>query len=217
MDIIRKPRQRFATKRELVHHAIREAIMAGRLPPGARVVIDEVARRLEVSSIPVREAVHQLESEGLVILKPHVGPVVADVPEDAVVEIFALLEALELTAARYAVERRSDADLLMLRDCLINMNSLAGDDDVNWVQWNSRFHRGFAQAARLPRTQYLMRQVGEDWERVRLLRYRTKPQPDPGAARSEHEDMLQSLEQRDLSALEGLIRLHNRSAYEHYL
>ena len=58
------PRVRFRTKQEFVYRTLRDAIMRCELEPGRRLVIDELARQLEVSSIPVREGLQLLQSEG---------------------------------------------------------------------------------------------------------------------------------------------------------
>ncbi|HSB62391.1 MAG TPA: GntR family transcriptional regulator [Vicinamibacteria bacterium] len=71
---------RFRTKQELVYRTLRDAIMICRLAPGERLVIDELARQLEVSAIPVREALQLLQSEGLVRSVPPVGATVAPSP-----------------------------------------------------------------------------------------------------------------------------------------
>ena len=64
---------RFRTKQEFVYRTLRDAIMRCELSPGQRLVIDDLARLLEVSAIPVREAIQTLQSEGLVQTIPHVG------------------------------------------------------------------------------------------------------------------------------------------------
>ena len=88
---------------------------AGRAPPGQRLVIDEIARRLEVCAIPMREALQLLQSEGLVLGAPHVGATVAPVSQDEVHEVFAIMEALETVAVREAARRLDEAGLARLR------------------------------------------------------------------------------------------------------
>ena len=61
------------TKQEFVCQTLRQAILSCELRPGERLVIDDLARRLLVSIIPVREALQVLQAEGLVLTVPHVG------------------------------------------------------------------------------------------------------------------------------------------------
>src|SRR6266481_5306478 len=84
------------TKGEFVYRTLRDAIVKCELSPGERLVIDDLARRLAVSSIPVREALQLLQSEGLVVTVPHVGTSVATLSRDSVAEVFAVMEGLEI-------------------------------------------------------------------------------------------------------------------------
>src|SRR5438105_7980088 len=102
---------RHRTKQEFVHRTLREAILKCELAPGERLVIDDLARRLEVSSIPVREALQLLQSEGLVVTIPHVGTSVATLSHDSVAEVFAVMEGLEIVATRAAARRARKEDL----------------------------------------------------------------------------------------------------------
>jgi DNA-binding GntR family transcriptional regulator len=90
----------YRTKQELVYRRLRDDIMRCQLAPGQRLVIDELARRLSMSAIPVREALHLLQSEGLVVNVPHVGATVAPIAPASVHEVFTIMEGLELVAAR---------------------------------------------------------------------------------------------------------------------
>jgi DNA-binding GntR family transcriptional regulator len=82
----------YLTKQELVYRSLRDAIMRCELAPGQRLVIDELARRLRVSAIPVREALHLLTSERLVVNVPHVGATVAPIVPESVQEVFTVME-----------------------------------------------------------------------------------------------------------------------------
>ena len=72
-----RPTAVYHTKRELVYGALRDAIQAGRLRAGDRLVISHIGSELGVSDVPVREALFQLEAEGLIDNQPHVGATVA--------------------------------------------------------------------------------------------------------------------------------------------
>ena len=81
-SLARRASMRHRTKQEFVYETLREAIMRCELGPGRRLVIDELARQLEVSAIPVREALQLLQSEGLVTNVPHVGATVSPVSRE---------------------------------------------------------------------------------------------------------------------------------------
>jgi DNA-binding GntR family transcriptional regulator len=102
---------RHLTKQAFVYATLRSAIIRCELAPGQRLIIDDLARRYEVSIIPVREALRLLQSEGLVVSVAHVGATVAPISKDSVLEVFLLLEGLEVVATRMAAERATPADL----------------------------------------------------------------------------------------------------------
>ena len=88
-----------------MYHTLRDAIMRCDLRPGERLIIDDLARRLEVSIIPVREALQLLQSEVLVVNVPHVGATVALLSRESIIDVFTVLEGLETVATRLAAER----------------------------------------------------------------------------------------------------------------
>ena len=88
------------TKQAFVYRTLHDAISTCEIRPGERLIIDDLARRLQVSAIPVREALQVLQSEGLVITVPHVGATVAPVSRDSIVDVFTVLEGLESVACR---------------------------------------------------------------------------------------------------------------------
>src|SRR2546423_3767236 len=106
---VRRPR------REQVVEALREAIVAGKLEDGERLIEDRIARELKTSRGPVREALRQLEHEGFVVSYPYRGAVVLGVSDEEVHEV---LIPVRLTLAKFsipnAVERMHDADFAQL-------------------------------------------------------------------------------------------------------
>lgn len=202
------------TKQAMVRETLRAAILEGRLPPGERVVIDEVARRMGISIIPVREAINQLAAEHLVELIPHVGPVVTGFDDDAIAELFALLESLELAAARFAVERAQAEDLAEL-DALAA--AVGHAQTARWEDANAAFHARLAACARMPRISEHLARVSGEWERFYRISLHDGPAHDRSQAEVEHRAMVAELRARDLPALEAAIRSHNRRAAEHYL
>ena len=81
----------FRSKNEVVYDLLHQAIIRGDYKPGERIVIDELASRLDVSQIPIREALRQLEADGFVTNEPYVGVTVTGISADFIFEIFALL------------------------------------------------------------------------------------------------------------------------------
>ena len=159
---------RHRTKQEFVHRTLREAILKCELAPGERLVIDELARRLEVSSIPVREALQLLQSEGLVTTVPHVGATVAPLSRESVAEVFTVMEGLEIVATRAAAQRASEEDLDALQELVALMDhALSRGAHEQWAELNTRFHLAISRLTGMPLLQEMMERALGRWDRVR--------------------------------------------------
>ena len=130
------------TKRAKAYDYIKSEILAGRLLPGQRIVLSQVASALGISAVPVREALFQLDNEHLVAFTPHVGAMVAIANLDSLVGIIEPLAVLEGYATRLA--RRSESlasviDELRLRND--EMRRHVADEDWQGVsRANKAFH-----------------------------------------------------------------------------
>ena len=92
-----------------VYDQIREAILERTFQPGERLSIPDLARRFDVSQMPVRQAVGRLHDEGLVDVRPRSGTFVAQAEERDIAETFDIRRALERLAAESAVVNASEA------------------------------------------------------------------------------------------------------------
>lgn len=205
----------YRTKSELVHDTLRSAIMRCELEPGTRLIIDDISESLGVSHIPVREALSQLQSEGLVTLVPHSGATVAPVSPGDVVEIFSIMEGLELVATRVAAERASDDDLELLTAILESMdNAVEQQQPEAFAELNIEFHRKIASITGMPMLEEMTNRVLDRWDRVR--RY-VKVLPGRMAdAQQQHRDIVKALRRKDVSTAQALATLHNRAALGSY-
>ena len=99
------------TTQELVFDLLREAILSGKLRGGSRLVQDKIATELNVSRVPVREALLQLESEGLVRMEAHRGASVVWLSPEEIAELFDLRALLVTDAVRRAVPGLTDEQI----------------------------------------------------------------------------------------------------------
>src|SRR6185503_133773 len=156
------------TKQEFVYTTLRAAIMKCELQPGERLVIDDLARRLSVSAIPVREALQLLQSDGLVLLTPHVGATVAPISPESILEVFTVLEGLESVATRAAVGRAREEDLAGLDRIVRAMDeALEGGRHDEWADLNTRLHLAISRMAGMPMLLEMTERVLDHWDRVR--------------------------------------------------
>lgn len=121
--------------------ALREAIVEGVLAPGSRLSEVQVAKQLNVSRTPMREAFSQLEREGLVTVLPRVGAYVRAVTLRDVEEIYTVRAALECLAVQLAQERITTLGTAQLDDVIVAMNaSVDADDHAGYVDALDRFY-----------------------------------------------------------------------------
>jgi DNA-binding GntR family transcriptional regulator len=201
------------TKNAFVHQTLRDAIIRGELPPGQRLVIDELARRYQVSIIPVREAIRFLQAEGLVVSVPHVGATVAPISRESVLEVFTLLEGLEIVGSRAAAERASPAALDEIGRLVRAMDeALSADAPQRWADLNTEFHLAISRAAGMPILHQMTERAFDLWDRVRRHYFRGVLSRRARKAQAEHRLILQHLRRRELIALEESIRRHNQNA-----
>jgi DNA-binding GntR family transcriptional regulator len=105
----------------LTHRAyehVRQKLLQGELKPGARLRYGPIGKEIGISATPVREAMGILAAEGLVSLVPELGAVVRTLSYDEAVDLYQMREALESSAAGWAVEKISQGDLEELRSLL---------------------------------------------------------------------------------------------------
>jgi DNA-binding GntR family transcriptional regulator len=207
------PDVRFRTKQEYVYQSLRGAIMRGELQPGQRLVIDEIARRLEVSAIPIREALQSLQAEGLVVSAPHVGATVASISQDEVHEVFAIMEGLETVAVREAAARLTPEQGEALQAIVTDMDSAVDRQEYErWAEMNGRLHRSIGEVAAMPLLREMTDRALSRWERLRRHYFQGVLVPRVEQAQREHRELLAALVARDPDAAERVVRAHNKNA-----
>ncbi|HXH07576.1 MAG TPA: GntR family transcriptional regulator [Vicinamibacterales bacterium] len=205
------------TKQQYAYAVLREAILRCELQPGERLVIDDLARRLRLSIIPVREALRLLESEGLVVTVAHVGATVAPISRESIVEVFTILEALEAVAARAAALAAGEADYAPLEALLGEMDAaLAAGNRAAWAELNSRFHLLIGRMAAMPLLEPMLQRALDHWDRLRRHFFRDVLARRADIAQREHHELVRLMKARDLEGLERAVRAHNRGALEAY-
>jgi DNA-binding GntR family transcriptional regulator len=156
------------SKQELAYQAIRERIVDGTFGPGFRLVIDDLARELGVSSVPIREAIRRLEAEGWVTFTPNVGARVSELDVEQWVEGMHVLAVLEGYATALAAPGLGADDLRRARERNRQMReALEGGRLSDVTRLNRAFH--FALYERCP-NRALVRLIDETWDRVEGMR-----------------------------------------------
>jgi DNA-binding GntR family transcriptional regulator len=218
MPLATSTRARPRTKQAFVYQTLRDAIMRCDLMPGERLVIDDLARRLQVSSIPVREALQLLQSDGLIVNVPHVGATVAPLTRESVTDVFTLLEGLGHVATRLVAERGDLSALDELDALVAEMDgAIATSDYEAWAALNTTFHLTIAKLTRLPLLFELTERVFDQWLRVRRYFFHGVLILRAEHAQAEHRAMLAAMHAGDLDHLTVLVGQHNRGALGAYM
>lgn len=109
---------------------IRSEITSGRLAPGTMVSASQLAERFGVSRTPVRDALLQLESAGMVRIEKNRGATIMATTLDDLIEVFQIRLMLEVPAAGRAAQLRTSAQMVSIRECFVSMEEAAGDPDL---------------------------------------------------------------------------------------
>lgn len=191
----------------LVIDSLKLSIGSGRLAPGAPIRQDQIAAELGVSHIPVREALRQLESEGLVVAAHNRGMTVAVLSEAEAVELTEFRALLEAHLTARAVPRLTDDDLAYAEG-LVNAIDVA-PDTPEVTRLNAEFHRSLYRRADAP---YFLRAVEQ--ARVNLGRYLIMTWGSPGQmdrSQDDHRQILEACRRRDADAASQIVERHVRA------
>src|SRR5215472_16472297 len=141
-----RPVERPVPLRQSVYEALVELVIAGRLSAGQHLVETELARQLGVSRQPVREALHRLEAEGWVDLRPNQGAFVHLPTDQEVDQLLDVRELLEVETARLAARAMTPDQLVRLRAiCRDGEAAVAAGDTERFVSLNNSFHAALAE------------------------------------------------------------------------
>lgn len=208
----------YQTKQEWAYSTLKEAIQSCALAPGTRLTLDDLAEQLKMSRVPVREALLQLQVEGLVEMTPHAGTIVSPISLDSIYELFMILEEMEVLAGRVVAQRASAEDLAGLEEILRDMAAASAEGDLEkWSALNTEFHKETSHLSGMPFLQQITEKALEKWDRMRrcflteVLHERTKQ------AQEEHRQIYVALKEGDVEVVEQSLRTHNRNALKAYL
>jgi DNA-binding GntR family transcriptional regulator len=133
--------------RNQVIDALRTAILDGRLQPGQPITERQLAHDLQISRAPIREALRDLEKEGLIVTRPHKGTYVASFSDEDVQEIYTLRATLETMALGRAIDRASSADIDFLDGLIGEMERHSTTDFNATIGIDLAFHRRICELA----------------------------------------------------------------------
>ena len=193
---------------------LRDKIVRGEIPEGEQLRQDAIAQEFQVSRIPVREALRQLEAEGLITIILHRGAVVSSLSPTDVKEVFEMRALLECEVLRASVTSLTDAQLRSAEEVLKRYDlALETDDDIGeWGRLNWEFHSALYAGAERPQFLAVIRTLNYQCERyIRLQLYLTRAME---RARDEHHMLLNLCRERKVEEAVSLLGRHIRHAGE---
>jgi DNA-binding GntR family transcriptional regulator len=187
--------------------ALRERILHGHYPEGEPLRQDALAEELGVSRIPVREALRQLEAEGLVTFNPHRGAVVSTLSLSEIEELFELRALIELDLFRRAVPRIATEDVTRAKEILDAYETALRNGDVSaWGEMNWQFHSTLFAPADRPFTLSVAQKLHQQCDRY--LRMQLALTHGELRANEEHRAILAAVRKKDTRRASDLLREH---------
>lgn len=195
------------TLADVVRIQLTEEIVTRMHPPGTRLDEASIAKRFQVSRTPVREAMRQLATSGLITWRPHQGAIVASIEVHEMVELFEIMAEFEGLAGRLAARRMSDEE----RQELIELHEsfkpyVLANDRENYQRMNRPFHIAIYQGAH---NSYLEEHATALYDR--LAPYRLYEHNRPGEiqhAHAEHEAIVSAILNRQGDLAYKLLKEH---------
>ncbi len=206
------------SKAQLSYDWIKERINDGTFVPGYRLVLGQIAKELDVSAVPVREAIRMLEAEGLVTFERNVGAQVALIKETEYLHTMQTLSVVEGVATSLSAPFITPADIARARAINAEMREcLEHFDPPRFTQLNLDFHSVLFENCPNP---HILDLVHRGWNRMKVLRDSTFSFV-PGRAREsvdEHEALLRLIESgADDLEIEMTARSHRTATLDAFL
>jgi DNA-binding GntR family transcriptional regulator len=190
-----------------VVESLRDAIIAGELEDGQRLIEDKIARELKTSRGPVREALRQLEHEGFVVSYPYRGAFVLGVSDEEVQQV---LIPVRLTVEKYsipkAVEQMTDEHFAELGKEVWRLGEAARTNDLRQsVDADMRFHEILLEHSGQQQAAQVWRSIAP---RIRAYFFRYGRTSSLGQIAKEHGELLIALQTRDPDVIAGALEQH---------
>ncbi|MFS8035432.1 GntR family transcriptional regulator [Xanthobacter sp. AM11] len=184
-----KPGLKHRTLSAAILDQLRQAILDGTHPAGTQLRQDALADSYGVSRIPVREALFQLEAEGLVRMVPQKGAIVSDLSVDEINDVFELRRIMEPRLLARAAPLFEAADFARLDAIHARFTAATGAHDVSqWGILNADFHMALYERTCLPRTRQIVATLLQTSDRYTRLQLSTTEAM--GRAETEHAELI---------------------------
>lgn len=197
----------FLPLRDVVFNTLRNAILKGELAPGERLMEMHLAEQLGVSRTPIREAIRKLELEGLVVMTPRKGAVVASITEEDLRDVLEVRKVLEQLAVELACVNITEEEMAKLKGAMEEFRkAIHVNDAVDIASKDEKFHDIIYHATRNNRLIQILNNLREQ-----MYRYRFEYVKDEKVRNDlieEHIKIISALENKDIEDGKAAIKQH---------
>ena len=212
-DSIKQPAE---SKQMMAYYQIREDILNNTFPEGTVMVERKLCDIYHVSRSPIRNALQQLYHEGLLSFVPGKGMVVASFTTEDILEVYDLIELLQVYTVHACIAKNPVATAEALKLALANMKETMAEGDIyQCTRWDQNFHQLLIEHAGNSRLKTIYQQLG-----YQQMRFMTTILDDSTLATrslSEHQTILSAIEEKNPQAAEAAIREHYRNIRQYYI
>lgn len=197
----------FKTRTQVVVEAIRAQILSGEIKAGEPLRQAALAEQLQVSRIPIREALLQLEAEGLVKFEPHKGATATEISPDLIDELFELRALLETDLLARSIPLLTEQDLQRAEQQLAQLDAALQSDNhaLIWPELNSAFHLSLYKALR-PQSYDIVSNLNKNTDRY--IRMHRQMAGRILKSNNEHQQLLTLCRARDITGACALLGRH---------
>jgi GntR family transcriptional regulator, rspAB operon transcriptional repressor len=216
MNVKAMQRNETGSRRHYVYSYLYQNILSLNLQPGSALSENEIAKKLNVSRTPVREAMIQLAKQDLVEIVPQIGTFVSLINPELVEESRSMRETLEIATIKEAAEKITDSTLLELEISINKQKIIIKEGNFReFLTLDDAFHEIIFQSLGKERTWQAIEQMNSQFKRVRVLWLLLTTTTDWEEVLREHEGLFTALKNRDASLAQNLMKQHLTKAVIH--
>lgn len=199
--------------RDVIFDTIREAIIAGELKPGERLMEVQLAEKMGVSRTPVREAIRKLELEGLVDMVPRKGAHVAELSIKDIMDVLEVRSSLDGLASSLSAERITEEEIKELKHIYGQfVNYVEKENLQGSIKKDVEFHDVIYRSSRNEKLIQIANNLREQVHRFRIIYL--KGYSSPKEIIKEHQDIIDAISSRDTLTAQKLAEDHIRKQEE---
>jgi len=206
--LLNKEIKRYKTTPDLIVEALRKAILRGEYKAGQNLRQEELADRFGVSRIPVREAMRQLEAEGLITIYPNRGAIVTELSALEAQELYEIRLALETTALRLAIPKITPEELRRAEEILTRTDRETETNNLGELNWE--FHAALYLPAGRPRLFGMIHNLHLSVDRY--MRFEYTALDYLGKSQIEHRSLLAACSEKEIEKAIALLTQHIEAA-----